>query len=345
MTVTELHPHEAGEESETARPVETYAEGLARASKAEAEAEAMRLKNRDAEYRQQLARQKAEAKAEAEIQESLEAAEDARRERELERQAKAAARERAEKSAATWRRAALTIAVICVVVSLPLQMMAFWDPHAWFLLAAPLVLEGVAWALLAGAQAAIDDGRASWHYRLGALIQACIAAGINYAHGSEVYGVATGIGGALCSLMGPAIWDLHEHGRMAKSEGRKTLAQRRADRRERKVEAKRAKRVAEARAKQDKTVWARAVYLSAALGELEPSDKTYRRAWDEIHGAEVGSTASSITDKRTARRAVRLAQNGPLPAPEKDGNAQVDSQMPPEDGESSQAPSKASKKG
>ncbi|MFR9758188.1 hypothetical protein, partial [Streptomyces sp. TR06-5] len=341
MTVTELHPHEAGEETETARPVETYAEGLARASKAEAEAEAMRLKNEDTKSRQELNRQKAEAKAQADIQESLEAAEDARRERQETRREREEAKARAAKSAATWRKAALTIAVICVVVSLPLQMMAFWDPHAWFLLAAPLVLEGVAWALLAGAQAAIDDGRASWHYRLGALIQACIAAGINYAHGSEVYGVATGIGGALCSLIGPAIWDLHEHGRMAKSEGRKSLAQRRAERRDRKAEAKRAKRLTANRKTEEPVVWGRAVYLAAALGELQPTEKIYRRAWDEIHGAEVGSTAPSITARRTARRAVRVAQNGPL----KDGNAQVDSQMPPEDGESSQTPSKASKKG
>lgn len=329
MSITELHP-----------TTDTYAEGLARAAKEEAEAEALRIKNRDAEARQELTRQKAEAKAQAEIQETLEAAEDERRKRAEARREAAEAKARAAKSAQTWRRAALAIAITCIVVSLPLQMMAFWDPHAWFLVAAPLVLEGVAWALLAGAQAAIDDGRPSWHYRLGALLQAAIAAGINYAHGSEVYGVATGIGGALCSLIGPAIWDLHEHGRIAKREGRKPLKARRAERREAKAEAKRAQQITDARKAQDAEVWERAVFLAAALGETAPSEKTYRRAWDEIHGAEPGATADTIAARRLARRAVRVAQNGPL----KDENAQVDSQMTPGDDDGSQAPSKAAKK-
>ncbi|MET9376267.1 hypothetical protein ABZX98_19275 [Streptomyces sp. NPDC002992] len=334
MTVTELRPEG-----------ETYAEGLARAEKASAEAEALRIKNEGERRRQELAAQKAEARAQKEIQKELEDAEDERREREEQRRTAAAAKVKAAKSAAEWKRGAKAIAVVCIVVSLPLQVMAFWDPKAWFLVAAPLVLEGVAWVLLKGAEAAIDEGRPSWHYRLGALLQALIAAGINFAHGSETYGIATGIGGALCSVIGPAIWDLHEHGRIAKRDGRKTLAQRRAERRTAKAEKARTAKVNQMREQSDKDVWERALYLAAALGELIPTEKTYRRAWDEIHGAEVGATASTISAKRLARRSVRLAQNGPLDGLEKGENPQVDSQMTPADGKPSKAPSEPGEDG
>ncbi|MFB8407537.1 hypothetical protein [Streptomyces sp. NPDC055912] len=329
MTVTELRPAEG----------ETYAEGLARAEKAQAEAEGQRIKNEAERRRQQLAADKAEAKAQKEIQRELEDAEDERRQRVEQRRMEAAAKEKAAKSAETWRRSALAIAAVCVVVSLPLQVMAFWDPHAWFLVAAPLVLEGVAWALLKGAEAAIDEGRPSWHYRLGALVQALVAAGINFSHGSQEYGIATGIGGALCSVIGPAIWDLHEHGRIVKRQGRKTFAQRRAEKRAARAETARVAKVNKMRAESDKDVWERALFLAAALGELVPSEKTYRRAWDELHGAEVGSTAAIISAKRLARRSVRLAQNGPLDAAHKGENPQVDSQMDPADDKPSKAPS------
>ncbi len=335
MTVTELHPREG----------ETYAEGLARAEQAQAEAEAARIRNEAERRRQQLAADKAEAKAQKEIQRELEAAEDERREREEKRRTEAAVKAKAKASAEAWRRSALAIAVVCVVVSLPLQVMAFWDPSAWFLVAAPFVLEGVAWALLKGAEAAIDDDRPSWHYRLGALLQALIAAGINFAHGSETYGIATGIGGALCSVIGPAIWDLHEHGRITKKAGRKTLAQRRAEQRAAKGEKARIAKVNKAREASDPDVWERALFLAAALGELVPSEKTYRRAWDELHGAEVGSTASIISAKRLARRAVRLAQNGPLDGSQTDTNGQVGSQMNEDGDEPSKAPSKPGEDG
>ncbi|MFI6653837.1 hypothetical protein ACIBI8_40480 [Streptomyces sp. NPDC050529] len=326
MTVTELRP-EGGE---------TYAEGLARAEQASAEAEAQRIRNEQDRRRAELADAKAEAKAQKDIQAALDEAADEKRRRDDARRAESARRARAEKSAVVWKRSALTIAIVCIVVSLPLQIMAFWDPAAWFLVAAPFVLEGVAWALLMGAQAAIDDERPSWHYRAGALLQALVAAGINYAHGSAEYGIATGIGGALCSVIGPVIWDLHEHGRIAKRDGRKSRSVRRAERKDARSEAKRVKAVNDLRAAADETVWQRAVDLSGFLGETVPSDATYRRAWTEVHGAEVGQTAVQIAHTRSVKRAVRLAQNGPL----KDENAQVDSQMGPEGESFPRAPKK-----
>ncbi|MER5820496.1 hypothetical protein [Streptomyces californicus] len=340
MTVTELRP-EAG----------TYdPEALARAEQMRAEAEALRIKSESDARRTALADEKAAAKAQKDIQAALDEAADERRAREEARREEAARKAKAEKSAQVWRRSALTIAIVCVVVSLPLQVMAFWDPKAFFLVAAPFVLEGVAWALLMGAQAAIDDDRPSWHYRAGAMAQALIAAGINVVHGLEAFGVATAIGGALCSIIGPVIWDLHEHGRIAKKAGRPSRSARRAERRQAEADARRAAAVRLAREAEDPEVWERAVALAAFGGEVvpvrdgvlrrsaarvEPSDATYSRAWTEIHGAPVGQTAAQIMQTRTAKRGVRVAQNGPL-AGEK---AQVDSQM----GDESEKPSKAPK--
>lgn len=334
MSITELAP-----------PTETYAEGLARASQIEAEAEAKTIANDDARERNRLAREREEAKNARAERRELKKEQDEDREREDKRREEIKAKAKAEKSAKEWKAAAKAVAAVCIVVSLPLQIMAFWDPHAWFLVAAPFVLEGVAWALLKGAEAAIDDGRPSWHYRLGALIQALIAAGINYAHGSEVYGVATGIGGALCSLIGPMIWDLHEHGRIAKRDGKPSRAQRRKERREKRAEKNRVKKVNEARADRDEVVWERALDLAAALGELVPSEKTYRRAWVEVHGtSELGSTAARIAHTRAQKRAVRKAQYGRLEDSETEEESQVDSQTPPGDEDSAEGVSKGRKK-
>ncbi|MFG1668780.1 hypothetical protein [Streptomyces sp. Y7] len=351
MSVTDLHPEKSGN---------TYAESLARAEQLRADAEAKRIKNESERRRQELLDQKAAARAQREIQRDLAAAADEQRQRDEARREAAEAKARAAKSAATWRTAAKTIAIVCGVVSLPMQVMAFWDTHAWFLVAAPFVLEGVAWALLCGAQAAIDEGRPSWHYRLGALLQALVAAGINYAHGSTEYGMATGIGGALCSVIGPVIWDLHEHGRIAKRENRTRRSVRRAQRRTDRAEFQRLDAINEARAARDAEVWERALDLAAAYGEVRPgrrsglgrtkapevvpSQKTYARACVEVHGAEPGSTADRIAHMRTAKRAVRIAQNGPLDGPQTDEKPQVDSQTPAADNEPSTARAKAPKK-
>jgi hypothetical protein len=340
MSVTELRPEG-----------ETYAEGLAKASLLEAEAEAARIKNEAERAKLALAQRKAEAKATAEVEAAFADAEKARVERELAARAEAELRERREKSARDWKTAAKTVAIACAMVSLPLQLMFFYSKSP-ILLPLPFVLEGVAWAFLRGAAAAIDDDRPCWHYRLAALVLALVASGINFLHGRDSYGLVVGIGAALCSIIGPVVWDFHEHGRIAKREGRISRRARRAQARAERLEARRLRAVNAARAKKDTEVWQRATYLAAALGEVVPmakplrrtvvgevvpSEKTYRRAWDEIHGAEVGSTAASISAKRTARHHVRTAQNGRLSDLLTDENPQVDSQMDT----SSNSPSKA----
>jgi hypothetical protein len=326
MSVTELRP-------------ESWAEQSAKATKTEAEAEALRAKTAaDAASREITNRLKA-AKAAAEIAEGEAKAEEVRRAAEAERIAAAEKaqeerqqKEKAARSAAQWRKSARTIAGICVLVSLPLQIEAFWDPHMPFLTAAPLVLEGLAWALLKGAEAAIDDHRPSWHYRLLAGLVALFAAAVNLMHGSETYGLATGMGGAFCSLAGPMVWDLHEHGRIRKRDGKVTWRQRRAakkaDAAKTKQEAEQAAEEAEKRAAVAKLreerhpeVWKRALSVSAALGEVSPSEPTWARVWTEVHGAQLGDTVDSIAAAVAAKARAKEAAGA--------ANAQVKSQITP----------------
>ncbi|RKE19618.1 hypothetical protein [Streptomyces sp. TLI_171] len=333
MSVTELRP--------TGRTRPAPKSG----AKEAAEAEALRAKTAAGAAAADIANQLKAAKAAADIAKGQAEADrirqeaaDAQREAARLRAETQAAREKAERSAAQWRSWARAIAVICVVVSLPLQMMAFWSPNAPFLLAAPLVLEGLAWALLKGAEAAIDDHRPSWHYRALAGSVALFAATVNYLHGSTAFGLGTGLGGAFCSLAGPMVWDLHEHGRIRKRDGKVSRRQRRAEAKraaaeaaeklaaEQRSEGER-EALAAARAVQWPQVWERTVALAAAVGELYPSEATWKRAWDDTQGATLGDTADSIAAKVAAKAAVRTASNDRTNQVEKVEKVQVESQM------------------
>ncbi|GAA4846332.1 hypothetical protein [Kitasatospora terrestris] len=333
MSITEMRP--TGRARSAPKP----------AAKEAAEAEALRAKTEATKAAADIANQVKAAKAAAEIAEGQAKAEEIRREaadrrREADRaRAEAeATREKAARSAAQWRTSAKTIAIICVIVSLPLQMMAFWNPHAWFLLAAPLVLEGLAWALLKGAEAAIDDHRPSWHYRALAGAVALFAATVNYLHGSHAFGLGTGLGGAFCSLAGPMVWDLHEHGRIRKRDGKVSRRQRRAEAKRAAAEAAEKQAAAEravderealaaTRAVQWPEVWERTVALAAAVGELHPSEATWKRAWDDTQGAQLGDTAESIATRVAAKAAVKDATNDRANTVETVEKPQVESQL------------------
>jgi len=334
MSVTELRPT-------TTRSRASSKPG----AKEAAEAEALRAKTETAKAAADLTNQVKAAKAAAEIaageakaQEIRQEAADKQREAARQRAEAEEARAKAEQSAAQWRTYAKTIAVVCVLVSLPLQMMAFWSPKAPFLLAAPLVLEGLAWVLLKGAEAAIDDHRPSWHYRALAGAVAVFAAAVNFLHGSAAFGIGTGLGGAFCSLAGPLVWDLHEHGRIRKRDGRKTRRERREEARkaaaevaERKVaeqrQADEREALATTRSVQWPGVWERAVALAAAVGELHPGEATWKRAWDDTQGAQLGDTAESIAARVAAKAAVKDAAKDHTNAVEKVEKPQVESQL------------------
>ncbi|MGW0844308.1 hypothetical protein ACWD26_30045 [Streptomyces sp. NPDC002787] len=313
----------------------TEQEARAEAIRVEAQAKA-RAEERAAEVAAaKAAPQIAAAKAKAdEIERNRRKAEEKEEE---EREAKRKAREteaeqmrRAAQSAAAWRHAAKAIAIACVVVSLPMQISFFWDPDAPWLGAVPFVLEGIAFALLRGAAAAIDDHRPSWHYRLGAMGVAINSAVISYIHGVEVYGLATALGAAFCSVAGPAVWDLHEHGRISKRDGkvswRARRAQRAAERRQAKERAAelKAQRAAEKAAEEKAAayeqavldgyadrhpeVWAHALDVAAAFSETSVTRDVWARAWRDVHGTDVGDTSEWMTMRAAAE--ARVAEAG-----------------------------------
>jgi hypothetical protein len=331
MSVTELRP------TAPARSKATPKTG----AKEAAEAEALRAKTAAVDITNQVKAAEAAVKvaeSQAKADEIKRAADEKRRATEQQAAEAAAKREKAEQSAAQWRTYAKSIAIVCVLVSLPLQMMAFWSGRAPFLILAPLVLEGLAWVLLKGAEAAIDDHRPSWHYRALAGAVALFAAAVNFVHGSAAFGLGTGLGGAFCSIAGPMVWDLHEHGRIRKRDGKLSRAQRREHARKAAAEAAEKKAaeqqqaddreaMRESRAVQCPDVWARAVALAAALGELYPSEATWKRAWDDVTGAPLGDTAASIAARVAAKAAVKDATKDQTNTVEKVEKPQVESQL------------------
>ncbi|WP_425560904.1 hypothetical protein, partial [Luedemannella helvata] len=238
------------------------ADAEARRIAAEAEAETVRIKAAAEAEKQALTNKRAalqlqrfEAEQHAKIAEAERKAAAEAREAERERLAaeaadlaEAEAGEQREKSAKSWKIAAISFAIVCGVVALPVQMNAFYDEDARYLLAAPLVLEGAAWVVLRGAAAAVDDRRPHWHYRLIAWLLAFVAAGVNLWHGLTAFDTATAVGTAIASLAGPGIWDLHEHGRIRSRDGKPTLRQRSAQWRAERRQAKREAALAEERA-------------------------------------------------------------------------------------------------
>lgn len=312
--------------------------------KAEAEADAIRVKAEEDARKARLANDRAERKAREEAAASeARIAEHQRRRDEADRNRERAAREDAEqqqtetakakvvaKSSKRWRRVALGFYALCATVALPVQMAAFWDPNAKYLLVAPIFIEVIALVALVGAAAAVTDGRPQWHYRLVAWAGALTAATINAVHGLGAFDAATAFGTALASVAGPGMWDLHEHGRIRKRDGVPTRRERKAAEKEAKriaaekaAEEKRraaekkaadeaaaeaAKQLAEMREAEFEDVWKHARKLAAALGETTVTEAVWRRAHKDIRGAEPGEDAETIRARNAAETRVDAAR-------------------------------------
>ncbi|MDT0608842.1 coiled-coil domain-containing protein [Streptomyces lancefieldiae] len=333
---------------------------------AEAEAEAIRIKaeedarkakiaNDRAEARfeeEQAARQARIAKANKEREDAERAAADANRQAEEEQRAELDQAKAVEKSSKRWRQVAMGFYGLCAAVALPVQSSAFYNPNAKYLLVAPVFIEVIALVALVGAAAAVTDGRPQWHYRLVAWAGALTAATINVVHGLDAFDAATAFGTALASVAGPGMWDLHEHGRIRKRDGKPTWRERRAQRKadraavkERAAEEKRkavekeaadkaaeetAKKLAEARARDFPEVWKHALRLAAALGETTVTEAVWRRAHLDIEGTDPGESAEVIRARNVAAKRVESARtNTPVNIPSKTMNAQRAAQMPP----------------
>ncbi|QKZ20289.1 hypothetical protein [Streptomyces chartreusis] len=333
MTTTFTDPPSTSwaEQDARAEAIRVQAQAQARAEEAAAEVAA-------AKAAPQIAAAKAKAEeidrnartAREEDEEKREARREARVARQKAEKAEAEQMRRAAQSAHAWRQAAMFIAIACVVVSLPMQISFFWDSDAPWLGAVPFVLEGIAFALLKGAAAAIDDHRPSWHYRLGALGVAINSAVISYIHGVEVYGLATALGAAFCSVAGPAVWDLHEHGRISKRDGkvpwRARRAKRAAERRQAKARAAeaKAKRAAQKAAEEKVAAYEQAVLdgyaarhpevfghaldVAAAFSETSVTRQVWARAWRDVHGTDVGDTSEWMTMRALAEGRVAEAR-------------------------------------
>lgn len=324
------------------------AEAKAVEIKAEAEAEKMRLANERAAMRMERER----AEHEAHLEDIQRKREKAAREAEEERAAAAEAAQteaestaKVDKSAKLWKKTALAFAIMCAIVALPVQMSAFYNEDAKWLLAAPVMLEAGAWVILSGAAAAVAAHRPHWHYRLIAWALAFVAAGINLWHGLEHFDPATAIGTAFASLAGPGVWDLHEHGRIRKRDGVQTWRQRRAaektakeaasaktaqEEREAAREEARKKameaielRLAEQREQEFPDEWKYALKLAVAMGETTVTESVWDRAWDDLHAAKPGVTANSISTRNAAAvRMQRVLERDPAGTPSKTTNAQ-----------------------
>jgi hypothetical protein len=320
------------------------AEGKAEAEKIKAaeEAERLRLENekqRLVNQRAELRFQREEAEQRAKIAEAERKREETERARETDRrkaeetdQAETLRVEAVEKSSQRWRRVAMGFYALCAAVALPVQMAAFYNPHARYLLVAPVFIELIALVALVGAAAAVTAGRPHWHYRLVAWVGALTAATINIVHGLGAFDAATAFGTALASVSGPGMWDLHEHGRIRARNGRPSWRQRHADKKAARQEARRQaaeekrraaeqkiaeqaaaearEQLAEDRQRVFEDVWKEAVKIAAAVGSNPNDDDVWARAYRNIKGCDPGESIESITARRSAEKRVQAALTG-----------------------------------
>ncbi|MBI0296292.1 hypothetical protein JBE04_17935 [Streptomyces sp. PRKS01-29] len=341
------------------------AEAEALRIEAEGKAEAEKIKAAEEARKQKIANDKAEARAreeqaarEARIAESnrKRAAEERAQREEVEeaerdKQAEQKSQQQVADAEDSWRFFAVAFAVMCGVVALPVQMAAFWNDKAPWMISAPFMLEGAAWVVLRGATAAVAAHRPHWHFRLIAWLLAFVAAGVNLWHGLAAFDPATAIGTAVASIAGPGVWDLHEHGRIRKRDGKQTRRERKAaengakrlaaekaaDEARRKAEkeaadkaaAETAKRLAETRAKEFPKVWEHALKLAADLGETRVTEAIWKRAKLDVDGALPGESAEVFRMRNAAEARVEAArQKKPVNTVSKTMNAQRANQMP-----------------
>lgn len=350
----------AAAEAEAAR-VRAAGEAKAAETLAAEEAEKLRLENEKQalaneraalRFRREEAEQLAKiAEADRKREETERAREAGRRHDEDQQQAVTAAAQEIADADDKWRKYAIRFAIVCGIVSLPVQMSFFWNPHAPWMAAAPIMLEGAAWVVHRGARAAVASRRPVWHYRTIVWLLAFVAAGVNLYHGLHSFDPGTALATAFASIAGPGVWDLHEHGRIRRRDGALTRRQRKAEKGAAKAESKRQaveeerkraekkaadeaagrarQELRETRRREFPKVWAEAVKIGAALGKEPDDPAVWPRAYRNIEGAELGESVESITGRRTAEKRVESALTGaPVNTLSKTTNAQRANQMP-----------------
>lgn len=303
---------------------------------------AMRLEKEKADHAAHLAKKAAEtAKADAEREKA---------EQDAKEQEKAEAQRAAEqlRSERMWKWGARGIYAVGLIIAAPVQFLAFWDPQRKFLVAAPALLEGLALVLACGAAWAVAHRRDVRPYRIGIMLGAAIAAGINLWHGitDPAIGLNAGLIGALASLGGPIVLMAYEHGIAQKADGipsgreRRAAARAKAEAEAAREKARRdkadaehaaaaAKALAESRAKEEQKrrdedrkashddVWQVADAMRSARGSQYVTEQIWADAWYRVTGCKtVGITPEIEAQSRAAQARMQTATEAPVLGPQ-----------------------------
>ncbi|MFD4596755.1 hypothetical protein ACFWPQ_01855 [Streptomyces sp. NPDC058464] len=262
-------------------------------------------------------------------------------------EAEAAEAQRAKEQARSerwWKWGARGIYAVGLIIAAPVQFMHFWDRARPFLLAAPALLEGLALVLAFGAAWAVAHRRDVAPYRVGIMLGAAIAAGINMYGGlsDDRIGFNAGLIGAIASLGGPIVLMAYEHGIAQKADGIPSWREKRAaDKAEEaaaaaREKAREEKQAAEARAAAEKAarekaaeeeqarkdadrqadhddVWKVANALRAARGSQYVTEQIWAESWFLVTGCKtVGIRPEIEAQARAAQAHMRTVTDAPV---------------------------------
>jgi chemotaxis protein histidine kinase CheA len=299
---------------------------------------AMRLEKERADHAAHLAKKAAEtAKAKAD-EDKTRKADQEKAEREAQQQSEQ------ERSERWWKWGARGIYAVGLIIAAPVQFMHFWDRERPFLIAAPALLEGLALVLALGAAWAVAHRRDVAPYRVGIMLGAIIAAGINMYGGlsDAAIGFNAGLIGAIASLGGPIVLMAYEHGIAQKADGIPSFRERRAADKKAAAEKKareaaradkqaaeekaaaekraREKAAAEEQARKDADrqarhpdVWEVADALRSARGSAHVTEQIWAEAWLLVTGCKtVGIRAEIEAQARAAQAHMRTVTDAPV---------------------------------
>ncbi|MEU9117656.1 hypothetical protein AB0D04_39480 [Streptomyces sp. NPDC048483] len=243
-----------------------------------------------------------------------EAAAQARRERRQERQENTAARRERRRATfariggqlGTHRVTLVTVAVIALFVSvaLPAQIDFLGSRWAWpMAVAGGVSLESLTWMFAIQGQRREQRGLSAGVHRAGTWSAALVAAGINLAHGAQMWGLGFGVVAAVGSLAAPVAYETY---RLSVSED-DTGASPEEIRHNRR------------RRRHHRKVHRAATRLRWATVPPMDEARAWETAWRMVHAAEPGVTRREL--KRHTKRAGKVAQlvtehadAGPLPS-------------------------------
>jgi hypothetical protein len=243
-----------------------------------------------------------------------------------------------------WKWGARGIYAVGLIIAGPVQFMHFWDPKRPFLVAAPALLEGFALVLAFGATWAVAHRRDVAPYRVGIMLGAIIAAGVNLYGGvsDKAIGFNAGLIGAIGSIGGPIVLMAYEHGIAQKADGEPSRREKRAARKaamvkaaadeearidKGAVEAKAAaeKKIAEAAAEAEQKrrdddrrtshedVWEVADAMRSARGSQYVTEQIWADAWYRVTGCRtVGIRPEVEAQSRLAEARMRAVTDAPI---------------------------------